>query len=479
MEKLREKNILLFLVVFILLFIFVFLAVTKPTFLISINNEKVNRIYEIELNEEFSPNIEATYLKKNITDEVINIGEYDNTKVGEYKIVYQLNKFIYKMNKTVFLKVVDKEKPIITLNGKDEVYSCSIQSYQEEGYNAVDNYDGDLTDKVSIKKENGYIYYSVKDSSDNEVIVKRKIITDDVEGPVIKLINNENIYIKLGNDYIEYGANASDNCDTVVDVKIEGNVDTNKVGVYEVSYTSVDSSNNKSVVKRNVFVYNPNAASNLNGGEKGVIYLTFDDGPSSYTPKILDVLSKYGIKATFFVTNSGKDEYIKREYNEGHTVALHTASHNYKKVYSSMDDFFNDLNSVSSRVERITNEKSMIIRFPGGSSNTVSKNYSKGIMTVLTDEVLKRGYHYFDWTSSVEDAGSCAKKSSATEREDCVYNYFVKGLSKSRSNVVLMHDIKSYTADKVEDMIKYGIENGYSFDKITMETEQIHHKVNN
>ena len=121
----------------------------------------------------------------------------------------------------------------------------------------------------------------------------------------------------------------------------------------------------------------------------------------------------------------------------------------------------------------------MIIRFPGGSSNTVSKSYMKGIMTILTNEVLVRGYHYFDWTSAVEDAGSCASKKTEEAKEKCVYNYFVKGLSKKRSNVVLMHDIKSYTASKLEDMIKYAIDNGYTFDKITMDTVQIHHKVNN
>ena len=95
---------------------------------------------------------------------------------------------------------------------------------------------------------------------------------------------------------------------------------------------------------------NKQVVTNVPANGKKIIYLTFDDGPSAYTPKILDILSKYGIKATFFVTNSGKDDYIKREYKEGHTVALHTASHSYKKVYSSVDAYFSDLNSVSNRV---------------------------------------------------------------------------------------------------------------------------------
>ena len=216
----------------------------------------------------------------------------------------------------------------------------------------------------------------------------------------------------------------------------------------------------------------------MTGSEKGVIYLTFDDGPSTYTTKILDTLKKYDIKATFFVTSSGSDSAIKREFEEGHTVALHTSTHNYNKVYASVESYFNDLEIVQNRVKKITNETPTIIRFPGGSSNTVSK-FNKGIMTILTNEVLEKGYHYFDWNVSVEDAGSCTKKTTMSEKENCVYNYFVKGISKSKMNVVLMHDVKSYTASKLDDMIKYALSKGYTFDKITMDTTQIHHKVNN
>ena len=97
--------------------------------------------------------------------------------------------------------------------------------------------------------------------------------------------------------------------------------------------------------------------------------LTFDDGPNNtYTPIILDVLKKYDVKATFFVTNSGKDELIKREYDEGHAIGLHTASHSYEKIYVSTTAFFNDLDLVAARVKRITGMDATLTRFPGGSS---------------------------------------------------------------------------------------------------------------
>ena len=114
----------------------------------------------------------------------------------------------------------------------------------------------------------------------------------------------------------------------------------------------------------------------------------------------------------------------------------------------------------------------MIIRFPGGSSNTISRRYCQNIMSTLTSEVLNRGYHYFDWNISSGDAGSVKTASG-------VYNNVVKNLSKTRTNMVLMHDIKSYTKDALRDIIRYGKENGYRFERITMDTKMITQRVNN
>ena len=239
-------------------------------------------------------------------------------------------------------------------------------------------------------------------------------------------------------------------------------------------------SNNETTSKRTVWVYKSNNTNaNLSGGEKGVIYLTFDDGPNNtITKQILDILKEENVKATFFVTNKGSDSIIKREYNEGHTVALHTASHEYSKVYSSVDNYFKDLDLVQARVKRITGVESKIIRFPGGSSNTVSRNYDKGIkiMTILTSEVLNRGYKYYDWNVDSGDAGNCV---SASNKSNCVYKNVTKNLSKKRSNIVLMHDIKSYTKDALRDIIAYGKANGYTFKAITTDTTMITQRVNN
>ena len=153
-------------------------------------------------------------------------------------------------------------------------------------------------------------------------------------------------------------------------------------------------------------------------------------------------------------------------------MALHTASHNYAQIYSSVDAYFQDLYSVQDRVKRITGEESKIIRFPGGSSNTVSRKYSAGIMSTLTQEVLNRGFKYYDWNLSSGDAGE-------TTDPNGVYSNVVNNLSRDRVNMVLMHDIKTYTRDALRNIIRYGKENGYTFEKITMDTEMIRQRVNN
>lgn len=447
------------------------ICITGFYFLIS-NALKVDKTnMEILVFEDYElPKYQAKIFNKDIKVKV-NDG-VNRDKIGNYKITYEVN-FLFKNKKVVNVKVVDKEKPVIELIGEEEVNNCPNKLYLEEGYKAIDNYDGDLTDNINITKEDNKIVYSVKDSSGNESVKERIINYKDETKPIIKLNGGSTITYNLGGNYKENGYSATDNCNGILTnkVKVEGRVNTKKAGTYKIKYTVSDDSNNITSVTRTIVVKNTKAASGNNN--KGVIYLTFDDGPHArYTKKILDVLKKYNIKATFFVTCSGPDSLIVREHKEGHTVALHTASHNYKTIYSSIDGYFKDLNKVSDRVYRLTGVKSKIIRFPGGSSNTVSKNYSRGIMSALSVEVVERGYNYFDWNISSGDAGS-------TTSAKGVFNNVKNGLSKARGNVVLMHDIKSYTANAIEDIIQYGLKNGYEFRKLTYETKPTRHGINN
>ena len=139
----------------------------------------------------------------------------------------------------------------------------------------------------------------------------------------------------------------------------------------------------------------------------------------------------------------------------------------------SDDSYFKDLESVSNRVKRITGEESKIIRFPGGSSNTISRKYSSGIMSKLTSEVVDRGYKYYDWNVSSGDAAGGRPTSTQ------IKNNVINNLRKDRVNMVLMHDIKTYTRDALRSIIREGKEKGYTFEKITMDTSMVKQRVNN
>ena len=165
---------------------------------------------------------------------------------------------------------------------------------------------------------------------------------------------------------------------------------------------------------------------------------------------------------------------LKREYQEGHSIALHSYTHQYDIVYRSKDAYFNDLDQIRNKVYNTIGIYSNIIRFPGGSSNTISKKYCQGIMSEISKETESRGYHYFDWNVSSGDAGG-------VHSSDEVYQNVIKGLSHNRSNVVLMHDFENnyYTLNAIRDIIKYGKENGYTFSSITMDTPVVHHPIAN
>ncbi len=204
----------------------------------------------------------------------------------------------------------------------------------------------------------------------------------------------------------------------------------------------------------------------------GKIFLTFDDGPSNATTgRLLDILKKYNVKATFFVTGNGSDELIKREYNEGHSIGLHTYSHSYKTVYASEEAFFNDLEKVDKRVYNAIGIHPKITRFPGGASNTVSK-FNSGIMTRLAKQLKEKGYKYWDWNVSSGDAGD-------TRNPDKIVQNVTEGCSKDKRNIVLMHDIHEYTVNSIERIIIWAKENNYEFCRIEENMDPVHHRIAN
>ena len=459
----KNKNKLI-LIIGVVLIIFLLIYLFIPFFKL-----KGKREITLEVNNEYKENGYLTNAK------VLEVSNNINTsKLGTYTVLYKYKKY-NKIKETIrVVNIVDKTPPELDLIGNLEINNCS-KSYQEEGYAAFDNYDGDLTQKVEKEIKDGKIIYKVKDSSNNITTKERTFSNIDKEGPVIKL-KGSSVNLKINNKYVEQGYTVTDNCDDDLTSKVEitNNININKEGTYEVIYKVKDKSGNESKEVRKVTVYTPKKCFfSVSNGKPGVIYLTFDDGPSTKnTARLLDILKEENVKATFFLTDKTNTDYlIKRMYDEGHTIGLHTASHNYKYIYSSTTNFIKDIEKIQEKVARITGEKSSIIRFPGGSSNTVS-SFNPGIMCTLSNMVIEKGYHYFDWNVSSGDAGSKRSKKNT-------YRNVTNNLSKNRANVVLMHDIYDSTVDAVKDIIKYGKDNGYTYEKITMDTEMYTHYVNN
>lgn len=285
----------------------------------------------------------------------------------------------------------------------------------------------------------------------------------DNEPPVVTLIDGDKNRVAVGTDWQDPGVDAYDIFSDVT-IQTKGEVDQNTVGEYIIKYIVSDEIGNTTEATRTVNIIQPT----------GTIYLTFDDGPSDHTGRLLDVLKKYNVKATFFVTGRGDDSYFKREYDEGHAVALHTNSHSYSYVYSSVENYFADLQTISDRVKAQTGEESKLLRFPGGSSNLVSTRYDhrSHIMSTLVNEVTARGYTYFDWNVDSNDAGGASSS-------DEVFNNVTSRLVVGGDSVVLQHDVKGFSVDAVERIIQYGIEHDYIFKKLDKNSFNAHHSVNN
>lgn len=179
------------------------------------------------------------------------------------------------------------------------------------------------------------------------------------------------------------------------------------------------------------------------------VYLTFDDGPSENTEKILEILKKTKTKATFFVighTDEHSKEMYRRIYEEGHTLAMHSYTHQYQKIYQSVNAYKKDMTKLYNLLYDITGQKPKFIRFPGGSSNTVSNVDMKDIILYTK----KAGYTYFDWNVINGDA------TGQTLSDEQMINNVISGVDMYDSSVVLMHDCagKEQTVRTLPDIIK-------------------------
>lgn len=179
------------------------------------------------------------------------------------------------------------------------------------------------------------------------------------------------------------------------------------------------------------------------------VYLTFDDGPSRYTEEILDILDQYNVKATFFVVGKDSDsarKFMQEIVDRGHTLGMHSYSHRYAEIYRSVEDFAADYEKIRDYVYEVTGVESTVYRFPGGSSNSVSRVD----MEEFADYLDSQGVRFFDWNISSGDGGS-RLLSVDTLVENCTAD-----IERFETSVILMHDAlsKPTTVEALPEVIE-------------------------
>ena len=439
---------------------------------------------------------------------------------GTYTVTYSA-KFMWLTSTTTrSVVIVDTTPPVIELRHIDDYYTLPHHPYEEEGFTATDNHDGDITDKVVSEERDGIVYYTVSDASGNEATTTREIFYDDRNAPVFQFPNGEEGFLFQGGTWDDQ-VTAEDDADGDVTDRIQksGNLDTNKVGTYTLSYTVSDEWGNVAnatrlvTVKRKPITADEAAAAAVitpvketdaakadssaagktsdssgktdsaadqaasakkTADPKKIIYLTFDDGPGQYTAELLKILDDHKVLATFFVTAAYSDyqDLIGKEYEAGHSVAVHTATHEYSQIYASTDAYWEDFNRMQDIIWEQTGCRTDLVRFPGGSSNTVSANYCKGIMSDLARQSSEKGYIYVDWNVTSGDAGD-------TTDSDVLYQNMMNGIHTYENSFILCHDIKDFTIATMDRFITDALKEGYTFMPITSESRTCHHGINN
>lgn len=198
---------------------------------------------------------------------------------------------------------------------------------------------------------------------------------------------------------------------------------------------------------------------------ENTIYLTFDDGPSERTDEILKILEDKDVKATFFVIGQSDEADLQRMRDivaAGHTIGMHSYTHNYTQIYSSVEAYLEDMYQIFVQIRETTGETPTVFRFPGGSINA----YNHAIYRELIAEMLRRGFVPCDWNLSGGDATGTPAPASEIVRS------VVGPAADVTRGFVLMHDaqVKKTTVEALGTVIDQLREMGFTFEQLTPQT---------
>lgn len=212
-----------------------------------------------------------------------------------------------------------------------------------------------------------------------------------------------------------------------------------------------------------VYAFNEESKADNDSEENKIIYLTFDDGPSKNTNKVLDILNKYNVKATFFLIGNqieDQENVVRRIQNEGHSIGLHTYTHDFKKIYSSNKIFIDEMLECQQEIYRVTNIKPNIIKFPGGSAKILNKQLKK--------ELEEKDFKVYDW--NVDSQDGINPKMSPNK----IFKKATKSNVKDKPIILLMHCdyMHNNTCKVLPRIIRFYNDKGYKFKFIDNKTPE-------
>lgn len=406
-------------------------------------------------------------------DVTIDTSEVNFNQIGKYPVTYSFN----NIDTTIIIELVDTVIPDLevkelTIDLGMNVEACDLIKTKK------------ISNRTKIEFKDDYKFDNVGDHPveikichSKKCITKKSIIhvlPKDTIPPKIQGIRNLTVLKDSDIDLLS-SVSIKDNQDDKPTLTIDSsNLDISKVGDYVVTYYAKDCSLNKTKETCIVSVVENKKIGTFTQSNQKTVYLTFDDGPSENTQKVLDILDKYNAKATFFVTGTNEEYYslIKEAHDAGHTIGLHSFVHEYDQIYNSSSAYFDDLKKIEDLVYDQIGFVPKYIRFPGGSSNNVSKKYCYKIMSKLTKEVINRGYQYYDWNEDSEDG------SGALSVKQLIKNATA---AKDNNIILLFHDAngKENSIEALESVIKYYQSRGYVFKGIDDSSYVVHHSVSN
>lgn len=305
----------------------------------------------------------------------------------------------------------------------------------------------------------GGLFLFINHKKEADTTANNKTLQSDITALKEQLQEKED-FISGQKDYIDELTTQLADCQNTEDNKNDDDMDNED---------DDDSGSSSNYSKKYPDLYAGATYSDTENTSNLKVYLTFDDGPSDLTPQVLDLLDKYNAKATFFVVytdNATYTSYLKDIVERGHTLALHSYSHDYNKIYKSVDAFLEDFEQVYNWVYDETGVRPTLFRFPGGSTNgkaSVVKN--------IIAEMERRGFIYYDWNVSSGDG------SNLTTSENILENVCTN-VGSFDQPVVLMHDGagKNATLKALPTLLKTLADEGYEFHSLDENLKPVQYK---